>query len=36
MKGKEREHIRKSNGVNLIKAHYMHEWKYHNETPLDN
>jgi hypothetical protein len=23
-------------GVNLIKVHYMHAWKYHNETPLYN
>jgi hypothetical protein len=21
-------------GVNFIKAHYMHAWKHHNETPL--
>jgi hypothetical protein len=20
-------------GVNMIKVHYMHIWKYHNETP---
>jgi hypothetical protein len=23
-------------GVNLIGMHYMHVWKYHSETPLDN
>jgi hypothetical protein len=23
-------------GVNLIKVHYKHVWKYHNETPLYN
>jgi hypothetical protein len=23
-------------GANLIKVHYMHVWKYHNETPLYN
>jgi hypothetical protein len=22
--------------VNLIKVYYMHVWKYHNETPLNN
>jgi hypothetical protein len=29
--------IKKSNRVvNSIKVHYMHVWKYHNETPLYN
>jgi hypothetical protein len=23
----------KDRGVNLIKVHYMHVWKYHNEIP---
>jgi hypothetical protein len=23
-------------GVNMIKVHYMHIWKCHNETPLYN
>jgi hypothetical protein len=23
-------------GVDMIKIHYMHEWKYHNKTPLIN
>jgi hypothetical protein len=29
-------YLRKSNidGVDLIEAHYMHEWKYHNEPPV--
>jgi hypothetical protein len=25
---------KKKQRVNLIKAHYMHVWKYHNEPPL--
>jgi hypothetical protein len=30
---KEKGKMRKSNkGVNLIQVHYMHGWKYHNET----
>jgi hypothetical protein len=36
LKGRE-EGVRKSSGgVNLIKVHYMHTWKYHNETPSYN
>jgi hypothetical protein len=35
--GKREERNKKSNqGVNLIKIHYMHGWKYHNKNPLYN
>jgi hypothetical protein len=31
----QRGKTRKSNrGVNTIKVHYIHIWKYHNKTPL--
>jgi hypothetical protein len=28
--------IREDEGVNMIKVHYMHVWKYHNKTSLYN
>jgi hypothetical protein len=28
--------IREDKGVNMIKEHYMHVWKYHNKTSLYN
>jgi hypothetical protein len=28
------EERRKKEGMNLIKVHYMHAWKYHSENPL--
>jgi hypothetical protein len=34
VEGKRGREIRKGNGgVSMIKLHYMHTWKCHNETP---
>jgi predicted DNA-binding antitoxin AbrB/MazE fold protein len=33
---KKREEAIRKRIEGLIKVHYMHEWKYHNETPLYN
>jgi hypothetical protein len=31
-----KEKKRVTEGMNMIKVHYIHVWKYHNKTPLYN
>jgi hypothetical protein len=32
LEGKGGGWVRKSDDLNMIRAHYVHVWKYHNET----